>query len=331
MATLADKKLTLLDVTKRLDPDGSVAAVAELLSQDNEILQDIPWVAGNLPTGHRITQRTGLPDVYYRKLNKGVPSSKSRTAQIDEACGLLEARGSIDKELALLNGNTAEYRLSENQAFVEAMGQTFGSRLFYGDTAVTPEEFVGFAPRFSSLSAENGQNIISGGGATNLTSIWLVGWSPNKSVFGVYPKGTQAGLTHEDLGEGDEFDADGNRYRAFMDRYVWRHGLAVRDWRYVVRIPNIDVTALTKDAASGADLLNLMTRATSRIKSLTGVTPAFYANRTIESVLRQQATNATKNSTLSFDTVTNPEPVVKFAGVPVRRVDALLNTESQVT
>ena len=325
---MAGENLTLLDVAKRLDPDGSAAAIAELLNQNNEMLMDIPYVEGNLPTGHRITQRVGLPDVYFRKLNQGVPTSKSRTVQVDEACGLLEARGSIDVELAKLNGNTNAYRMSENLPFIEAMNETMLETVFYGDTSVNPERFLGLSTRFSSLSAENGQNIITGAGSSNLTSIWLAGWSQN-TVHGIYPKGMKAGLEHKDLGEGDEFDSNQNRYRAIMDQYIWRNGIAVRDWRYIVRIPNIDVTALTKNAGSGADLLDLMVRSLERIQSVSGVTPRFYANRTIRSFLRRQTLNKTTN-TLTFDTV-GGKPVVSFCDVPVRVVDRLSNAESQVT
>lgn len=329
MATvIGNTNLTLLDVAKRLDPDGSASAIAELLAQDNEILMDCPYVEGNLPTGHRVTVRTGLPDATWRKLNKGVPASKSTTAQIDEVCGILEARGSVDVDLAALNGNTASFRLQENIAHIESMNQTQASAMFYGDNSVTPEEFHGLAPRFSSLSADNGANIIDASGSSNLTSIWLVGWSQN-TVHGIYPKGSKAGLQHFDLGEGDEFDSDNNRYRALMDRYVWKNGIALRDWRYVVRIANIDVSALKKDASSGADVIDLMTRACERIYSLNGVTPVFYCNRTIKSFLRRQTVNKTASGTLTYDNV-GGRPVQMFAEIPVRRVDAILETESQV-
>lgn len=327
MATQATTMLTLLDMAKRMDPDGTSAVIAEMLSQENEILSDMPFVEGNLPTGHRVTVRTGLPDVAWRKLNKGVPASKSRTAQIDEACGLLEARGSVDTELANLNGNTAGFRVQENMAFIEAMNQEQASTLFYGDTSVHPERFLGLSARFSDTTAENGQNIIKATGSTNLTSVWLVGWGA--PIHGIFPKGSAAGLLHQDLGEGDEFDADNNRYRAYMDRYVWRNGIALRDWRYVVRIANIDTAALTKDAATGNDLIDLMTRSLERIQSLSGVKPVFYANRTIRSFLRRQTVNKVASSTLAYDNVAG-KPVVSFAEVPVRRTDALLNTETAV-
>lgn len=332
MAVIGGQNLTLLDVTKRLDPDGSAAAIAELLSQESEVLMDMPWLEGNLPTGHRVTVRTGLPDVAWRKLNQGVPASKSTTAQIDEACGMLEGFGQVDKDLVELNGNTAEFRLQENMAYIESINQAMAQTLFYGDTSVTPERFLGMAPRFGTVNiatAQNAQNVIDAGGTgTDNTSIWLVGWGAN-SVHGIYPKATQAGLIHEDLGLETVSDAAGNRYRAYQDRYQWKCGLALRDWRYVVRIANVDISDLTKNASAGADLIDLMTRSLERIQSLSGVTPVFYCNRTVRSFLRRQTVNKVASSTLAYDTVAG-KPALRFAEVPVRRVDALLSNEARV-
>lgn len=332
MATLANK-VTLLDVARTLDPDGGTAAIAELLSQENEMLMDMPWFEGNLPTGHRTTVRTGLPDVIFRKLNAGVPPSKAITAQLDEACAILEARSEIDKDLAMLNGNTSAYRLTQAKAFIEAMNQKMQNQVIYGDK-LTPEGFVGLAPRFddvptTSPGAENKVNVIDAGGTgTDNTSIWLVGWGPT-SIHGIYPKGSQAGLVHNDLGEGDAFDANNNRFRAFMDQYQWKCGIAVPDWRYVVRIANIDVSDLTKNAASGADVIDLMTQAQELIHSLTGVTPAYYCNRTVRSFLRRQTVNKVAASTLMYDNV-DGKPALMFGEVPVRRVDAIINAEARV-
>lgn len=333
MATLSGK-YTLLDVAKTLDPNGSTAAVAELLSQENEMLMDMPWYEGNLPTGHRITTRTGLPDVIFRKLNAGVPPSKATTAQIDEACGILEARSEIDKDLAMLNGNTGSFRLLQAKGFMEAMNQRMQQTVLYGSTETTPEAFLGLAPRFgfaptNATAAPNKVNVIDAGGTgSNNTSIWLVGWGAN-TVHGIYPKGSQAGLIHNDLGEGDAFDANQNRYRAFMDQYQWKCGIALHDWRYVVRIANIDVTALTKNAASGPDIIDLMTQAVEKIHSLTGVTPSFYVNRTVRSFLRRQTVNKVAASTLAYDEV-GGKPALRFGEVPVRRVDALNIAEARI-
>lgn len=333
MATLATNAVTLLDVAKRMNPDGGgIMPIAELLSQDNEMLMDMPWYEGNLPTGSRITTRTGLPDVVFRKLNGGVPKSKSTTAQVDESCGILEGRGEVDKDLALLNGNTAAFRLSESKAFIESMNQRMQREVIYGNADATPESFMGVAPRFNTVNAATAQtanNVIDAGGtgSTN-TSIWLFGWGEN-TVHGIYPKGSQAGLVHNDLGEGDAFDANQNRFRAFMDQYQWKCGIAVKDWRYVVRIANIDVSALTKNASAGADIIDLMTQGLELIQSLSGVTPAFYVDRRIRSFLRRQTVNKVASGTLMYDNVAG-KPALMFGEVPVRRVDAILNTEARV-
>lgn len=320
---------TLLNVTKRLDPDGKIATIAEILAETNEILDDMPWMEGNLPTGHRHTIRTGLPEPTWRKLNYGVPSTKSRTAQVDDTCGMLEAYAEVDKALADLNGNTAAFRLSEDKAHLEGMSQALGAALFYGDSSVNPEKIMGLAPRFNDTTAESGDNIILGGGSgSDNTSIWLVGWG-ERSAFGIYPKGSKAGLQMNDKGQVTIDDRNNSGlYEGYRSHYKWDSGLAVRDWRFVVRVANIDVSNLTKDAATGADILDLMVQALERIQGMSGVTPVFYCNRTVRSILRRQILNKS-NVLLSIDEVAGKK-VLNFDSVPVRRVDAILDTEATV-
>ena len=256
MATLSTSNLTLADWAKRSDPDGRVPIIAELLSQSNEILDDCVFKEGNLPTGERVVIRTGLPEVYWRALNQGIPSSKSTTAQIDEACGILEARSEVDKDLAMLNGNTAQFRLSEDTAFLEAMNQTQAETMFYGNPGTDPKKFLGLAPRYSDLSGGNAQNIMDAGGSgSDNTSVYLVVWGDN-TVYCPFPKGSKAGLTHEDLGEQTVYNSDGTRLQAFATRYQWKNGLVVKDWRYVVRICNIDISDLNGQANTQAIFKN---------------------------------------------------------------------------
>jgi hypothetical protein len=289
MATLPTKAgaVTLTDFAKSIDPDGKVAKVAELLSQSNEILLDMPFMEGNLPTGHRASIRTGLPTATWRKLYQGVPASKSLRAQIDDTVGMLETRSEVDKALADLNGNTSAFRLSEATAFVEGMNQTFVDSLIYGDQAVNEERFTGLAPRYSLLSAANGGNIIDAGGTgSDNTSMWLVVWG-EQTVTGIFPKGSKAGLDHEDLGLIDAFDASQNRYRAYADWWQWKCGVHVKDWRYVVRIANIDVSDLvgqtgTQAPTAATAIMKLMVRAMARIPMMGMGKAVFYANRTVK-------------------------------------------------
>lgn len=339
MSTLSTYNLTLVDWAKRLDADGRIPVIAELLSQTNEILTDCVFKEGNLPTGERVVIRTGLPTVYWRALNQGIPSSKSTTVQVDEACGMLEARSEVDKDLAMLNGNTAQFRLSEDFAFLEAMNQEMASTMFYGNPATEPKEFLGIAPRYSDSSGPaNAQNILSGGGSTDLTSIYLVVWG-EQTVYCPFPKGSKAGLIHQDLGEQTVYNSDGTRLQALATLYQWKNGLVVKDWRYVVRIANIDTAALiaqsgTQAITAATAIVKLMGRALDRVPNLAMGRPVFYMNRTVHSGLRLMAMD--KNaSVLSIQKAMGEFGTSKswldFEGVPLRKCDAILNSETAVS
>ncbi len=333
MAVLATTNPTLTDLAKLLDPNGQIATVVEILSQTNEVLDDMPWMEGNLPTGMRHTIRTGLPTPTWRKLYAGVQPTKGENAQVTDNCGMLEAYAEVDKALADLSGNVAAFRLNGDKAHIEAMSQEVAQTIFYGNEGTAPAEFTGLAPRFNTrlaTTAASGDNVIHGGGSgSDNTSIWLVGWGDNQ-VCGIYPKGSKAGLSITDKGQVTVENVDGSNGRAEMYRthFRWDCGLAVKDWRYIVRIANVDISDLTKDAASGGDLVDLMTQAVELLPSLSNCRPVFYGNRTVRSFLRRQIKNA-KNINLTLEQVAGKH-VMMFDGIPFRRCDQLLNTEAAV-
>jgi hypothetical protein len=344
MATLPTTAgaVTLLDFAKSIDPNGKTATVVELLNQTNTMLQDMPWIEGNLPTGHRTTIRTGLPSVVWRQMYKGVPPSKTTRAQVDDACGMLEARAEVDVEIAKLNGNTSDFRLSEAQGFLEAMNQAMMTAMIYNDVTVNPERPQGLAPRFSSLAASNGRNIFDAGGTTNLTSIWLTCWGQD-TVHGIFPKGSTAGLEHEDLGIIDAFDGDNNRYRAYADHWKWKCGLSLRDWRYVSRIANIDTAALlartgTQAITASTNIIYLMMDAMNAIPFMGKGTPVFYASRKVKASLQKIALDRNQ-SALSIQPaasefgkpgIASVDGDLRFFGIPIRTVDSIVENETRV-
>ena len=348
--------LNLLDWAKRTDPDGTSPIIADLLSQTNAILQDATYVQGNLPTGHRVTISTGLPTVYYRALNEGIPTSKATTAQVDESCSILEARSEVDIDLAMLNGNTAEFRMGEARLFIEAMNQKMATGMFYGNPASDPKEFLGLAPRYSSLSAGNAQNVLDAGGAdaAEQTSVWLICWS-DQTVFCPFPKGSNAGLLQEDLGRQTSFDAPahssgatGTRMEVMAERFQWKSGLVVKDWRYAVRIANIGTqdSAGTGDSAASisklsgtmatdnkANIIHQMALAIARIPNTSMGRTVFYMNRTVFTGLMRTALEKSSSALSITDAATQfgtNQNMLSFLGVPIRQVDALLNTEAIV-
>jgi major capsid protein gp7 len=340
MATIGTLK-NLIDRFKTIDPDGSEAVIAELLAQENMLLDQMLFKEGNLPTGDRVTIRTGLPTVYWRMMNAGVPSSKSTSAQIDEQCAQVTARSQVDVSIAKLNGNTNEFRLGESKAFIQAMGQEVADTIFYG-SASNPEEFVGLANRYNSTTAGNGENILLAGGAgSDNTSVWLLGLG-EQTIHGVFPKGSQAGLVHENLGVGDAFDSTtstANRFRAYMDYYEWNVGLVVKDWRYGVRIANIDISDLAglsgaQELTDSTFLPKLLSRAYDRLPSMAGIKPVYCMNRTTASLLKVAAMEKSSSAVTIEEGLTQFGQKImqmKFLGVPVLINDAITNAETLIS
>lgn len=346
MAVLSSTALTLADWARRVDDNYKITTIVEMLSKTNEILTDALFVEGNLPTGHRTTVRTGLPSATWRLLNYGVAKGKSTTAQITDSCGMLETYAEVDKSLADLNGNTAQFRLSESMAFVEGMSQQVADAMIYGDTSVYPERFMGLAPRFNTVStatAQSAANVIDAGGTgSDNTSIWIVVWGPN-TCHGIFPKGSTAGLQHRDLGEWTLSDGAGGQYQGYRDHFKWDVGLTVRDWRYIVRICNIDTSDLI--AGTGPDLIEMMIRGIGRLPTTPiGRGPvsmsdgngiqgemgrtSIYCNRTVRTWLDIQVLRNTNGliKLAEYD----GKLVSTFRGIPIYTVDAITNAEARI-
>jgi hypothetical protein len=331
-ATVGTGVMTMADWAKTLDPNGKPARIIEMLSQNNEILDDAMFGEGNLEIGHRTSIRTGLPTAYWRLLNVGTPPSKDTTAQVTEACGILEAVSKVDVEVAKLGGNPSAVRLSKARSFVEAMSQEMAATLFYGNGTTAPEEFNGLSVRYSSKSAVNGRNIVDAAGAGgDCTSMWLINWGPEK-VWCPFPKGSTAGLAHRDYGEqliADATGITGAVLPAFVDLWQWKAGLVVEDWRYAVRIANIDVGNLVANTTPAA-LTTLLTKAVHRLHNLNGRV-GIYCNRTIAEYLdiQRQALVAAGGG-ITYQVV-DGKNIMSFRGIPIRTCDALLETEATVT
>lgn len=350
MAVLGTGALTYADWARRFE-DGKIAKIIEILSQTNEILLDMLTIQANGITGHKTTIRTGLPTATWRLLNYGIVPTKSTTAQIIDAPGNLEAESQLDVDVAKLNGNSAEFRLSESRAFLEGMNQQMAATLIYGNTTVNPERFTGLAPRYNTItttSAQTAYNVIDmGGTGSDNTSIWIVTWG-EQTTHGFFPPGSMAGLQHTDKGQHRVQDtsqsfATGAYFWAWIDHYKWELGLSVRDWRYNVRLANIDVSDLS--GVNAANIINGLVRGLNRLPTtMAGVTTVqtsdapsiqgsmgktvIYCNRTVKTYLELQAMNKT-NVLLQLEQF-NGMPITKFRGVPIRTVDAILNNETRV-
>lgn len=332
MATLSTLYLTLADAAKRTDPSGKTSTIVELLAQKNEIIEDMTVMECNNLTTHEITQRTGLPTVYYRLVNAGTLPSKSTTAQIVETTSMLETYSQVDCDLVDKNKNPKKFRMTEAFPHVEGMNQRQATTIFYGNVGTAPEEFTGMSVRYSSLSAGNASHVINAGGlGSDNASVWLLTWGDN-ALSGLYPTGSKAGISHEDKGKVLIQNANGVTgalLDMYVDKWKWDLGLALIDWRSCARICNIDVSNLTSEV-SAADLTKLMIKATWRTRGAMGK-QVFYMNRTCAQMLDIQREAAVKaGGGLTFENV-DGRVRMSFRGIPVRICDALLETEALVS
>lgn len=321
---------SLLDIIKLADPNGAAAHIIEMLNARNAIVKDAVFVEGNLPTGHRISNRTGLPSVGWRRLNEGVTIGKSRVDQYDETCAILSGISKCDVGLAeMAPGGPAAYRLSQSTPFIEAMSQEMESSFAYASIATAPEELNGIIPRLAATTGPGGSQITlcdSDASGADQTSVLLIGWGP-AAIHGIYPRGSaSAGVVHTDMGEQLTTDSGGtNQFRAFVDTYDWKVGFAVENFLYMHRVANIDAVNM---AAGTSPLIDAMIEAWHGTES-GGVRQAWYCNRAVSTYLHKVARNDVKNATLSIDTFEG-KPVVTFMGVPIRQTDGILSTEDVI-
>jgi hypothetical protein len=333
MPTLASNYLNLIDIHKQ--GDASIGAVIEILKKQNSILDDAVAMECNMGVIHRHTIRTGLPTPAWGRLYQGVPQSKSTTQQVDDTTGFLEAGSAVDERLLEISKDPAALRLGEAESHIEAMNQEMATGLFYHDTKTTPEKFKGLSARFGSLggAAAGNQIVDAGGTGSDNTSVWFVTWGDHACHL-LYPKGTRAGVQREDRGKQRVLDANGNPYYVKEETFRWHIGMAVKDWRYVARIANIDVSDMI---AGSVDLYKWLRKAyyTLQSRRLDAKTSriAIYCNRDVLEALDALSTGTGSASNTRLHLTKKElegQEVLTYRNIPIRETDAILNTEERV-
>lgn len=334
-ATGYTNTLSLMDIMNAKDPNGQIAKVAEVLTRYNPILEDIPFIEGNTETGNVITRRASFGTAEWRRLNDGVGTSVNRTTQVTETTGLLEAYNEVDKRLLKMAIDEGAFMLNQARGQMEGMAMEMADAIFYANSYEEPQKFLGLMPRCNELNDErfNGKPIVLDAGGTSsgsLASILLVAWGEDK-VCGIYPKGAQgAGLQYEDLGEHTKTLSNGKQYQIMRQHWTWEAGINVTDYRYLLRIANIDVSNLSYDETKAKALTNLMIDAFSYIPAGGGTNLVAYAPREVWAYVSKIG-NAQVNRNMNTTVNDSSRLISNIAGVPFRMVDAMLATEAKVS
>lgn len=329
MATVGSNYLTLADVRRQTDANDDIANIVEILALSTPLTEDAPVFEANSGNRHLTTIRTGLPRPTWRKLYEGVMPTKGTTAQVYETTGFMEDWSEVDAKLVDMSKNPRKLRANEARAHIMGIGQELEQTLWYGNTDVWPERFNGLDIRYNSLSAGNGGQIIDAGGTgSDNTSIWFIRWGED-SVHLIYPEGSSLGLRRDDKGMQTKELNDGSLYDVYREKFQMDAGLAVRDWRAIARIANLDVSNL-RSGVGAPDLISLMLDAYYALDkpAMPNGNLAIYVPRTLGVTLHKQALDKINNN-LTLDTIEG-RPITRFMGAPIRVSDSILTTEARI-
>lgn len=328
MTTINSTTMSVLDAAKMQGATGEILHCAELLSKKTGMLPDIPFVETDGAESHVSAQTTSLPTGSDIVHNVETAASKSTVANIAEYTQGFEIW--LTPAVSVLNygGNPGAKLAKETMRATEAMKQAVQSRYITGNGDTTPGQMYGFQVRYSSLSSNAARCIIDcdGTGSDN-ASIYYVRWSP-ETIYGLYPRGTKAGLDFKDYGPMPVTTSSGEIVRHKL-HFQWHFGLSIDDWRQAGRLCNIDIPALL--AGTGADLISRINDLKACIEDNTHGVGALYMNRTVHAALRRQSRLAVQTG--GGMTYSNVDGQDRWSvdGTPVKIIDDMPITESRVT
>ncbi len=323
MSTLEpNARVSFLELSKRTNDPGMLE-IAEVLVAANPMLMDIPWKEANFNLmSEKILRRTSLPSGQFRQIYDGVTREASTTQVVVEPTALLEARSEIDEAIVDNAPNPNQLRRSEDIAFVEGLGQTVGQAFISGDRAANSEAINGFEQRYTTLSQKT---VINNGGSSNLTSIWAVDWGFRKT-YGIFPAAGanrgQLGLSVINKGREPLAGENSGTFYAFVTQFKWYIGLVVRDEDSVGRLANIESSGSSNifDEDKLIELLNIgrFNTATTRL----------YLN---PQIMTQAEIRLKDKGNVNWSVMQGlgGVPFMQFRGIPVRKVENTLLTNSE--
>jgi hypothetical protein len=327
MATTQINRLGIVEIAKRTN-NGDVLTVSEVLSRNDEWLQDAQWVPANQLASHVHTRRLSLPAGTWRKMNTGATIEVSHTKQVVENIGRLESWSQVDEAVvATLLGDQQKFLSGEDAAFIMGLGQELSSTFITGDTTTAPEEFDGLNIRTNATGT-----YVKGCGGTgsDTTSAYFIQWGEDR-VHLIYQPTIGVGTTDSPVKVKDHglqaVTSAGTTtlYNAYRTQFVMTCGLALHDDRCLCRMANIE------DDVSGANLFE-PDYAVELLNSMLmrGKGAYLYAH---QKVLSQLDVMAMDKVNVMY-TINNlwGEPVTYFRGnVPVRQLDAIGITQAAIS
>lgn len=329
-----DSRYTLPQILK-LVRNNTYEKMANVLTENNDMLKDMPIFAGNGILSNTGSRETSLPTPQIVKVGDGWDASVVQWNNFVDTISLFKDRFDVPLDVYNLQPNKAQWRADTEDRHVEGFGQGVQNHIVYGTSTATPEKFDGLAVRYNTPDSGDPTNpsstgdpfVFDAGGGTgaDTTSIWLIQWGPMK-VYGITPiNDPMMGLKRIDRGM-QEVTAENSKTRTDLrTNFEWKLGICVHDVRSVARIRNVP-TSVTGIVAFQTAISRVIQ---AREEVFKGNEPVWmYTNKRVRYLMKEVQK---EKMNLMYDK-NNPWqiPMMRFDDMPMRTVEAILNTETGV-
>ena len=333
MAIINTGETTLADFANLTqDSDIQKKVLIDTIRDYNYLFDQLLLISANDGTACKGTIITDYPEGEVVGYNEGWGSVqvKGRAVRYDS----FSVRTSSDVDARLLDSRKPEeratFRLRKDKGIMRGLARQACKSFFYGRKEAGVQ---GLYDILSPANAEFAKRIIDGGStkASGNADIFLVSSDP-EAFYTFYPQyGAEGGIFIDPHLDKERIDLpNGKHYYAYVTDMGFDFGLAAFDPRNVVRVANVDPTTLTKDAKTGADLIDLMTQALEKLENVNPGHVAFYLNDTLHSFLRRQI-NAKTCASLNWENVAG-HSVITLDGVPVQKIGSdVLRPSKKIT
>jgi len=324
----ANTPLSLAEAMKREGYDGDAAVIAEL-QQENDFLDEVTFLPATHGLYNKQLQAKRLGKGAFSKANAPVPTISSSADMIPEPVKLYEGDSPVDERVLKGVRDAFAVRDSEDAMNLEGLMQDWIYQLIYANEGDTPDAFKSLARRRASIGGNNCWDFGGSGGTTTSMYIFEFGRS---GFFLAYPPGTKPGLLNEDRGRHSIPAPTGNgNYWAWVRHYEIWAALVERNTRAMMRIANIEASGSSNnflDTTIGQGVDVFITAKNWLPKA--GRNAVAFCNRTIKGQI-DNAAYAKDNVKMTVREVQNYGPITFVAGIPIRLMEPLLNTETEVT
>lgn len=336
MANLDNTQYTLANAMTSTTPDGALLEVINTVEKENEIIGRLPWFAANKPFENLSARTTKVFEPSARVANEGAVEGVNDKEQVIDTLIHYETLIKPDELILRAINDAAQWYADEINFTAQGFSNAFADQIISGDSLDDPGKTIdGLAKRYNNLPAsatdktDRNYTVVSGGGSgSDNTSIYLVGVG-KKGVHGIYLKNGTSGLTINRKGRELVTASNGGQYYAETTQMTWDVGLVATNYRAAGRICNIDVSDLSADASTGANLSNVMIDLQTKVKVM-GLTPYWLVNDTIHIYFHQQASNKA-NAQIMWNKDDRGDMKLFFGGIQLIKMDSIGVAEATIS